>query len=538
MFPLDQPARRLPLWRVLSVIALLVGFGLAAFLDDSVSARDNELRLAGPVQGPETLDPAQLRDLSSVTILRQIFRGLVFYDEELNPVPELAESYEVSDDGLTYSFRLRAGATFHDGSPVTAEDVAFSLARAVDPDTAEGDMALLAGPTFLSDIAGFEDVVAGQSDSLSGIEIIGDDQLTIRLSAPRSTFLMKLAAVPAAIVDREQVESDSTWWARPNGSGPYAVERWEPGAELTLTRYEDFVLGQPSIESISIRLGSRSIQSFNLYQSGEIDIDSVSIFDLDRVTDPNGDFADQVVRTPQFGFGYIALRTDVAPLDDPKIREALQLAFPRDELASITFNGQANPGYGVIPEGMLGMSWERIVPQTNLDAAREAIADSGYGDAGEVPPIRIYTSGALGSEVLRQVAEEELGLDIEVFDLEWYDFLDRLETTPIPAFELYWAADYPDPEGILLPLWGTSWSGNYTDYSNPGVDGLLDRAAVETDVDQRAELYARAQELIVADNVVIPAYMDVQYTVIKPYVRNLVVTPIGILRLETVTIDQ
>ena len=111
-----------------------------------------------------------MRDLSAVTLLRQIYRGLIFYDDDLNPVPELAESYDLSADGLTYTFVLRAGASFQDGSPITANDVAFSLSRAVNPDTVEGDTSFLAGPTFLSDIVGFADVINGQADTLSGIE--------------------------------------------------------------------------------------------------------------------------------------------------------------------------------------------------------------------------------------------------------------------------------------------------------------------------------------------------------------------------------
>ena len=142
---------------------LILGVAIAGRAERSRSAdHGNELRLAGPVQGPETLDPAQMRDLSTVTLLRQIYRGLIYYDDNLNPVPELAQSYDVSPDGLTYSFVVREGATFQDGSPITADDVAFSLSRAVNPATVEGNASLLAGPTFLSDIAGFADVMNGQ----------------------------------------------------------------------------------------------------------------------------------------------------------------------------------------------------------------------------------------------------------------------------------------------------------------------------------------------------------------------------------------
>jgi ABC-type transport system substrate-binding protein len=502
------------------------------------AARDNELRLAGPVQGLETLDPAQMRDLSSAEILHQIFRGLVYYDDALKPVPELAESWQISDDGLTYTFILREGATFQDGTPITADDVAFSLSRAVNPDTVEGDVSLLAGPPFLSDIAGYTDVVSGNSDALAGITVIDERTLSIGLIAPRSTFLMKLASIPATIVNRAEVESDDAWWARPNGSGPYRVSKWEPGESLELKRYDKFVQGKPSVATISVRLGSSALQSFNLYQADEIDIDSISLYDLDRVTDPNGEFADQLVRTPQFGFDFIALRSDVAPLDDPRIRKALQLAFPREQLADITFNGQVEPAYGLIPAQMLGQTWPKSLPNSDLDKARKLITESSYGAADKVPPIRIYTSGPLAAELLRAVAGQELGLRIEVFDLEWLDFLDRLDRGVLPAYELFWSADYPDPEAMLRTLWGTGEPDNYADYSNPGVDKALEGAAEAADPATRAGYYVEAETAILEDNVVIPAYMDVRYTVVKPWVRNLVVTPMGILRYESVKIDR
>jgi oligopeptide transport system substrate-binding protein len=520
--------------RLLTVVAIAVAF---ASIGEAGAQRENVLRLAGPVQGPETLDPAQTRDLSTVSILRQIYRGLVFYDDDLQPVPELAESYDVSEDGLAYTFLLRSDATFQDGSPLTADDVAFSLARAVDPDTVEGDTSLLAGPSFLSDIEGYDDVITNESDELSGVESIDDRTVKITLSAPRATFLMKLASTPAAIVNKEQVESDSTWWARPNGSGPYRVRAWEPGDSIELERYDDFVLGQPKIDRIEIRLGARALQSFNLYQADEIDIDSISLFNVDQVIDPSGEFADQVQTIKPFGFGFLAFRTDVEPLDDPHIREALQLIFPREELAEIAFNGQAEVASGLIPEGMLGHDWEPALPATDPEAARSAIAASRYGSADRVPPIRIYTAGALAAEVLRDVAREELGLTIHVFVLDWLDYLDRLSGDALPGYELYWAADYPDPESILLALFGTNEPDNFTGYSNPDVDELLSQAAVEADPVARAGLYAEAQRLILADNAVIPAYMDVQYVVVKPFVENVRLTPMGILRFETITIE-
>ena len=163
-----------------------------------------------------------------------------------------------------------------------------------------------------------------------------ESELSISLTAPSATFLTRLAAVPAAIVSRAQVESDSTWWARPIGSGPYKVDTWDPGNEIDLTSYDNFVLGQPKIKDINVRLGSRSIQSFNLYQADQIDVDSVSLYDVDRVADPNGDFTDQLVRTPQFAFGYIALRTDIGAARRSKDPGSAPARLSRVNMATIT----------------------------------------------------------------------------------------------------------------------------------------------------------------------------------------------------------
>lgn len=495
------------------------------------------MRLAGPVIGPETLDPVLIRDLSAVGIMRQIFRGLIYYDANLNPVPELAEQYSVSDDGLTYRFLLRQGIAFHSGRLITAEDVVFSLSRSVDPGTAGGDPALIAGPSFLSDIEGFADVMSGNAETLRGVTALSDREIEIRLSSPRATFLMRLASVPASIVDREQIGENDRWYLNPNGSGPFAVEQWDADEELVLRAFEGYALGEPELERVVYRLGNRAVQSFNLYQDGEIDVDSVTLYDLDRVVDPSGEFADELISTPLYSLGYIALRTDVEPLDDPQIRLALQLAFPRDKMSEVVFNGFLSPALGVIPPGMLDEQWDVLPSEASLGAARAAISASRYGSADRVPPIRIYTAGALAGELLREVAEAELGLSVEVFEMEWYSFLERLSTESLPAYELSWVADYPDPEAILLPLWGSAQPDNATSFANDDVDALLAEAAAESNPALRVEIYREAQRIVIAENVVIPAYFDMQYVVRKPWIVGLNVTPLGILRLETVRIN-
>lgn len=499
---------------------------------------DQVLRLTGPSQGPATLDPAFSRDLSSAFLIRQLFRGLTRLDRDLNPVPELADRIEISPDGLTYRFSLRADATFQNGRPVDADDVVFSLTRAVNPATAAGDITQLGGPTFLSDIAGYDALIAGESDSLSGIVALDAATVEITLAAPRSTFLMKLASAPASIVDPDEVAAGGDWWREPNGSGPFSIAEWTPNELMVLEPYADFFAGAPSLERVEIRLGANALQSFNLYQAGQIDVDSVSVNGLDRVIADENGLANELTVTPLFAVDYIALRTDRAPLDDPLIRKALQLAFPREKIAEVTYDGHLEAADGMIPTGMLGQDWPVQWPEYDLEAAKQAIADSRYGSAENVPPIQIYISGYAGAEAVRDSLEASLGLQIEVIDVDWNDFVDGLSNQAYPAHELYWGADYPDPESFLWTLFGSGRPDNYIGYDNPRLNQLLAEASTEQDPEARALLYAQAQQVLIDDAVILPLYYDVSYTLQKPYVRGLELTALGILRLDSVWLER
>ncbi|HLL49300.1 MAG TPA: ABC transporter substrate-binding protein, partial [Thermomicrobiales bacterium] len=171
-----------------------------------------ELRLSGTIIDPVPLDPAVARDVNSAFMTRQVFRGLTRFDETLEPVPELAQRIEISEDGLTYLIQLREDARFADGSAITSDDVVFSLTRALSPQTAEEAGAALAGPSYLADIVGADEVIRGEARELTGVRAVDERTVEIRLKAPRATFLMKLASAPAAIVDSEDVARGGEWW--------------------------------------------------------------------------------------------------------------------------------------------------------------------------------------------------------------------------------------------------------------------------------------------------------------------------------------
>ena len=215
----------------------------------------------------------------------------------------------VSDDGLVYTFTLRQGLKFHDGRDLLADDIVYSLTRALSPDTAGGQAALLGTQAFLGDIDGAAEMLAGQATTLRGVSAPDESTVEIRLTAPRAAFLMKIAAAQASIVDRQTVEADPEWWRQPNGTGPFKVEEWEPDDHMTLVRFEDFYAGAPVLEKVEVALGPNASNSFNLYQADELDIDAVPYDSVSRALDPSNTLADEVVVTPSLGVFYVAFRT-------------------------------------------------------------------------------------------------------------------------------------------------------------------------------------------------------------------------------------
>lgn len=499
---------------------------------------EQSLRLAGSVSGIATLDPALVRDLESAFMVRQVFRGLTGLDPMLQPIPELAERIEISADETVYRFFLRPDATFQDGRSILADDVVFSFTRALDPRTASGERSLLAGPTYLSDIDGAAEVLDGTSESLRGLRVIDDRTLEIRLVAPRGTFLMKLTGAAAVVVDRTNVATGGEWWRTPNGTGPFAIEDWSSSNLLVLKRFNDFAPGAATLKRIEVRLGTDAAQPFNLYQAGSIDIARVPSDALDRVLDRTSDLADHVLRTPMYAVSFIAFSPEVAPMDDLHIRRAVQMAFPRDKIVDVSLNGYVSQANGVVPMGMLGREWSTNLEPYNPEAARQEIARSIYGSSDRVPPIRIYAGAPAAAVAMRSVLSDELGLIVDVVEVEWGQFLDGLARDSFAAFELYWGADYPDPESFLWSLFGSSSSDNYIEYRNREFDDLLRRAAKTLEPDRRAAIYEKAQALLLADNVVLPVYFDVRYTLIRPELKGLSVTPIGILGLESVWMER
>lgn len=478
---------------------------------------------------PTTLDPALVGDVTSALVARQIFSGLVRLNDRLEVEPDLAERWELGPDGRTYTFFLRPGAAFADGAPIRAEDVRYSLERAADPGLAPS----LPAATYLGDIVGVREKIAGQAETISGVAVLDELTIAITVDAPKGYFLAKLAHPTSYVVDRRAVEAGGERWTeRPNGSGPFTIEEWRHDEELTLARNGRYHRELAKLDRVRFLMGAAASNPLTLYEQGDIDVAEVPSYALARVQDESNALARELVSVPQLSLFYLGLNVARPPFDDPKVREAFTLLIDRAKLSEVALSGSAQPAYGVLPPGMPG--YDPAIPAVapDRDRALALIGESRYGSPAGLPPIVAYGSWA---GTLREVAEEALGITIEVRDYEDYgDYLAALDEAQFQVYGSGWIADYPDPENFLDVLFRGGSGENHTAYASPAVDALLDQAAVEPDEARRHELYRQAERRILAEAPVVPLYHNVEHTLIKPYVRGLVVTSMGIIDLSTV----
>lgn len=504
--------------------------------------------LAGCTLGPEatklnlygidpiTLDPAVSGDALSHEYILQMFGGLVKLDESLVPVPDIAKKWEVNADGKTYTFYLRKDVEFHDGRQVTAEDFKYSWERAADPATGS-----LTAATYLGDIVGVAEVLAGQAEEISGVRVIDAYTLEVTIDAPKSYFLSKMTYPTAFVVDRANVAKGGEWWHEPNGTGPFKLREWQKNESLVLERNPNYYGEKAKVGSVDFQLWGGV--PMNLYETNEIDVAGVSLIYIDKVTDKAGHFYQDLKVVSELSFSYIGFDTTRPPFDDANLRRAFTQAIDKDKLVSLVFRDMVGRADGILPPGMPGFNENLSGLGFDVNKARELIAASGYGSVENLPPITITTSGWGGLisgslEAIIQEWRQNLGVEVTVRQLEPQRFLYHLKEEKDEMFYMGWIADYPHPQNFLDILFRSGADNNAGEYSNPAVDALLDRANVELDSELSLSLYQQAEQLLVADAASIPLWFGENYLLVKPYVSGYDLTPMGYAVLSKVSVKS
>ncbi|MBI3739626.1 MAG: peptide ABC transporter substrate-binding protein [Chloroflexi bacterium] len=511
-----------------TVFALFLITALAAGNASAAPPLQVPLNQALVLEGGESTN---LRDYDPATTHgagdKLVFSGLVAFDPQLNLIPDLAESWDVSTGGTVYTFHLRTNAKFHDGRPVTAQDVIYSWERAANPET-QSDTVL----TYLSDIVGVKDMNDGSASSISGLKALDEHTLEVTIDAPKPYFLLKLTYATAFVVDKANVESGTDWVHHPNGTGPYKLIEWQSGKQIVYEANNDFYLGRPGIPYVVINLYSGNPTS--LYETGDVDMAGVSLYSIDRFLDPTEPLHNELHTGVDLCTGYVTFDTTRPPFDDVKVRQAFTMAFDRKKFIDVVMNGHALPAIGPYPPGLPGFNVDLTGLPFDPQRARQLLAESKYGGPSGLPTI-VYTDAGYGSYVSPDVAamaqmwKQYLGVTITIEKIEPNFYYDQIYSgNHGQLLGNGWCADYPDPENFADVLFHTGSEQNTGGYSNPELDKLLEAARVEQDVTKRIQMYQQAEQMIVNDAPVLFTEHSLSYTLVKPYIKGFVLTPIDI----------
>ncbi|UIY27524.1 ABC transporter substrate-binding protein (plasmid) [Rhizobium leguminosarum] len=429
-----------------------------------------------------TLDPAIGYDWVNWSMIKSLYSRLMDYAPGTpNPVPSLAESFTVSPDGLTYTFKLHKGVKFSNGREVVASDVKYSIERAVDPKT-QGP-----GAGFFGAIKGFEDETGGKTTTLAGIETPDDSTVIFNLSRPDATFLHVLAINFASVVPKEAVEAAAgDFGKKPVGSGTFILKDWTIGQQLVFERNKDyFVKGVPYIDSFKVEVGQEPLVALLRLQKGEVDIAGDGIPPAKFLEIKNSaDGAQMIVDGEQLHTGYITLNTKVKPFDNVKVRQALNMAINKDRITRI-LNGRATPANQPLPPLMPGYDKAFTGYAYDVAKAKALLAEAGYPDGFETV---LYSTNTDPQPRIAQAIQQDLaavGVKAEVRALAQANVISaggtEGEAPMIWSGGMAWIADFPDPSNFYGPILGCAGAvpggWNWSWYCN----AHLDKRAVAAD---------------------------------------------------------
>jgi ABC-type transport system substrate-binding protein len=513
--------------------------GLASSSEDNTSkTRDNIFRLN--FSDPPTFDPALVTDTTSASIIVEIFSGLVTLNKELEIIPDLAESWEISENGKTYTFKLREGIKFSNGDDVTAEDFKWSIERAANPDTGS-----LNAEVYLGDILGVKEVVesGGSIKEVFGVKVINSRTLEITIDEPKTYFIAKLTYPTAFVLNKEYIEKNGeSWIDNPVGTGPFILSEYQIGQTLKLKKNINYWGEKAKVDGIIMNLAGGV--SMAMYENDEIDITGVGLADLERVKDPNDPLNRDLVNVPpQFSLNYIGFNVNIPPFDDVNFRKALSYAVDKEIIADKVYSGLTKPSYSIIPPGFPGYSPSIKGIEFNEELAKEYLAKSKYSDPSTRPRIIVTIPGTGGSpgldtEIISDMWNETLGIDVEIQQVEWATYLQDMNRKRLQLWAgSGWQADYADPQDFIDVLFYSQSDVNHGNYSNSEVDKLIIEARTEIDNNRRFLLYNQAEQIIIDEAAIFPLWFDTDgFALVKPWVKGYEFTPIIVPKFKDVEI--
>lgn len=516
---------------------------------------------------PPSLDPALATDSTSIFFIRQMFVGLTAFDERANVVPALATDWEVSDDGLEWTFNLRDDINwvhrdpntgeFEVVGPVTAQDVVYGVRRTLDPNTASSYSYVLYPIAGAEELNTADPTAENFQELLDGLGVSAPDETTVvfTLREPAAYFPSIAGMWVTFPQPQATIEQWGENWTEAGlivTNGPYSLRQWSHGAEIWVEKNPLWVNADDvQIELVGGPIINEESTHMALYENNEIDA-MISppgwgppLPDMDRIK-ADAELGQELLIAPQLCTYYYGFLNTRPPFDDPMVRKAFAAAIDRQSLIDNVLKGEQRPAHSWSPPGVFGnvadnMEVGSFMIEANyadqVAQAQEWLGEAGYpeGEGLEVTlahnTSEAHAQIAQAIQAMWQEAFPKATINIE--NQEWAVYLDTLkpdspdEEKP-DIFRMGWCADYPDANNWLNDVFNSKSGSNYARFSNPEFDALVEQAAFEPDPDKRAELYLQAENIFIGEDTgIIPIYYYTYVRLYKPWVTEHPISPVS-----------
>ena len=415
-------------------------------------------------------------------------------------VPSLAENWDISDDGLEYTFHLRQGVKFHNGNDFTAEDVAYTFHRML---TVEGGV----NTEFIDQIKGANELLAGETDTLEGVEVVDDYTIKVTLKEPFAGFLASISSPGVSIYDSEATEAAGDQFgmdpAVTVGTGPFEFSSWSFNNQLVLTRNEDYWKGASGLPGVVIKIIPDTETQSMMFESGELDI-----LDLDYAADSVDRFTeiypDQIVQGPRVGIVYFTMNFNKEPFQDVRVRKAVQMSIDRQAILDALYGGRGQVEQGIFPHGLIGFNPDQEEIKYDPEAAKALLAEAGYADGFDMEIAADSSASDTMTMALEIVSDQlaEVGIRAEIKNYDESTWLETRKSGELGSFMSTWSADYNDPDNFIYTFFGNEEKTRIRSINYPDTEVMERVAKARTIVneDERLAEYKALEEKIVHED--------------------------------------
>lgn len=451
-----------------------------------------------------SMDVAQTTDnyMIPMNVFDRLFEVEVQADGSSEIVPSLCESYEVSDDGLTYHFTLRSGVQFSNGAALTAEDVQYTFERLLTAHGVNDDIPL--------EVLGSEALQNGEADTLEGFSVEDDTHFSITLNAANAGFVAELTGPAISVVDKDTTEAAANFGIACEdtiGTGPYVVTEWVRGDHYTLVYNENYWGEEPSVRKMIVYIVPDSSTQNLMFQNGELDIVDLEYLDASVVGSTyKTTYADRLISCPRVGLTYLAMNAQQKYLSDPAVRKAVYQAIDVDTIVASVYAGDAVVENGIIPEGVWGCNPDLQRFPYDPEAAKRTLADAGYAEGEVTFELAMDTSASSAMQLTYQVVQEQLkaaGITAEIRPYDESSWLDLRKSGEMESFLANWTMDYNDPANIMYTFFGSEEKTKLRslNYADSEIMARVAAASGITDDAARMAEYRALEEKIVTEDV-------------------------------------